>query len=196
MNRNVIVFGAGGHGHVIADIIYASGDRLVGFLDDNPEKETLGPIDDYVRFPDCEFCIGIGNAAFRKKLSALPLKWYTAVHPSAIISPYAEIGEGTVVMPNTTVNYGSRIGKHSIINTGAIVEHNNTIGDYVHISVGVKLGGTVSVGDMTWVGIGTTVNNNLSICGNCMIGAGAVVVRSITCPGTYVGVPAKLIKTN
>ena len=60
--------------------------------------------------------------------------------------------------------------------------------------MGAKLAGTVTVGPDTWVGIGAVVSNNLSICGGSFIGAGAVVVKSVTEPGTYVGVPARRIK--
>ena len=35
MSKDVIIIGAGGHAKVIADIIYKSGDNLIGFLDDN-----------------------------------------------------------------------------------------------------------------------------------------------------------------
>ena len=39
MNRLIIV-GAGGHGKVIADVVTASGDTVVGFLDDDVEKRA------------------------------------------------------------------------------------------------------------------------------------------------------------
>lgn len=191
MNKRVIVIGASGHGKVVADIVRANGDELLGFLDDDANKETLGKVDDYNKYPDAEFVIGIGNGNVRKKISVLPLKWYTAVHPSAIISPSAQIGEGTVVMPNAVVNADSTIGCHCIVNSGAIVEHDNIIGDYSHISVGAKLGGTVNVGKLTWIGIGATIINNVNICDECMIGAGAVVVKNIKEKGTYVGVPVR-----
>lgn len=191
MNRKVIIIGASGHGSVIADIVRANNDCLLGFLDDDTSKPTIGTVADYHKYSDAEFVIGIGNAQVREKLSTLPVQWYTAIHPSAVVSPSARIDEGTVIMPNAVVNANSVVGKHCIINTGAIVEHNNTIGDFSHISVGVRLGGTVTVGVSTWIGIGAIVRNNISITNDCIIGAGAVVVKNINEKGTYVGVPAK-----
>mgnify|MGYP000994642854 CR=1 FL=1 len=190
--KKVVILGASGHAHVIADIVTACGDKIEAFLDDNTSVEGVsGSISEYEKYIDSEFVIGIGNAEIRKKLSDLPVKWYTAIHPSAVVSPKATIGEGTVVMPNAVINSGAVIGKHSIINTGAVVEHDNVIGDYVHVSVGAKIGGTVTIENSTWIGIGAVVNNNIKICGGCIIGAGAVVVKDIEMRGTYIGVPAK-----
>ena len=188
--KNVVIIGAGGHGKVVADIVRANGDIFVGFLDDAPKSGVIGRVSEVNKYPDAEIIIAIGNADVRKRLSNMNVKWYTAIHPTAVISPSAEIGVGTVVMPNSVINAGAIVGKHCIVNTGAIVEHDNVLGDYVHVSVGAKLGGTVKVGDSTWIGIGATVSNNISICGGCMIGAGAVVVRDINASGTYIGVPA------
>ena len=193
--KKIVILGASGHAHVIADIIKAERNQLVAFLDDDSKQtDCVGPISDYIKYLDCEFIIGIGNADVREKLSKLPLKWHTAIHPSAIISDSASIAEGTVVMPNAVINARSKVGKHCIINTGAIVEHDNSIGDYSHISVGVKLGGTVSIGKKCWIGIGSNVKNNLKICDNVFIGAGATVINNIECTGIYVGVPAALLK--
>lgn len=201
MNQSVVIIGASGHGKVVADIIERSGDRVIGFLDDNtllPEKfvgfPVLGMIDDYKEYKDAKFVVAIGNAVIREKIvnKLNDVTWYTAIHPSAVISTLGtEIWEGTVIMANAVVNAGARIGKQCIINTGAVVEHDNQIADYVHISVGAKLAGTVTVGKSSWIGIGASVSNNLSICADCMIGAGAVVVKNIDEAGTYVGVPAK-----
>lgn len=193
MNKKVIIFGASGHGRVIADIVRANGDEVLGFLDDDETKNALGKVDDWKKY-DAEFVVGIGNTEIRERISLLPCRWYTAIHPSAVVSPDAEIGKGTVVMPNAVINTGAKIGKHCIINTGAVVEHDNHIEDYVHVSVGVKLGGTVSVGKSVWIGIGAIVSNNLYICEGSIIGAGAVVISSISERGTYIGIPARLIE--
>ncbi|MBR5279967.1 MAG: NeuD/PglB/VioB family sugar acetyltransferase [Clostridia bacterium] len=191
MNRNIIIIGAGGHGQVIADIVRANGDNLLGFLDDNLNKQVLGKIADYKKYVDAEFVIGIGNAVVRRKISSLPVKWCTLIHPSAVVSSSASVGAGTVVMPNVVINANAIIGRHCIVNSAAVVEHDNHVADFAHISVGAKLGGNVSIGDCSWVGIGATVINNVSVCEDCMIGAGAVVVRNISEKGTYIGLPAR-----
>ena len=202
--REVIIIGAGGHAKVIADIVQNCGDVVVGFLDDHPNMQgqlygipILGTVSEYEKYINAEFVIGIGNATIRRKIAErmMGVKWYTAVHPSAVISPTdVSIGEGTVVMANAVVNVGTKIGAHCIINTAAVLDHDNCIGDFSHISVGAKLAGTVSIGEETWVGIGAVISNNIDVCGGCMIGAGATVVRSIKHKGTYVGVPARIIK--
>lgn len=202
--KSVIIIGAGGHGKVIADIIKKSGDKIYGFLDDSQKNSNLfigypilGDVNSYKAFKKkCEFIIAIGNSEVREAITQKlnSVKWYTAIHPTSVISVIdTKIQEGTVVMANAVINAGSHIGKHCIINTGAIIEHDNLIEDYVHISVGAKLAGSVHIGKSTWIGIGANINNNLNICNNCMIGAGATVVTDITTVGTYVGVPAKMI---
>lgn len=201
MENNVIIIGAGGHGKVVADTVLLSGDNIVGFLDDDPNTgenfagfPVLGRIDEFRNYPDCSFVIAIGNADVREKIvnQLQGVRWYTAIHPTAVISKMdVSIGEGTVIMANAVINAGAVIGKHCILNTGSIVEHDNQLDDFVHISVGARLAGTIYIGKKTWIGIGACVRNNLSVCADCMIGAGAVVVKNIEEVGTYIGVPAE-----
>lgn len=200
--RRVVIVGAGGHAKVVADIILKCEDIIVGFLDGvNPSGDflgypKLGTDADYKKYLDCYFIVAIGNANVREHMvkSMDDVKWYTAIHPNAVVSSLdTVVGEGTVIMANAVVNAGTHIGKHCILNTGCVVDHDNNISDFVHISVGSKIAGTVSIGEKTWIGIGASVNNGVKICSNCMIGAGSVVVRDIKQSGTYVGVPSKKI---
>lgn len=201
MPKKVVIIGAGGHGKVIADVVRAAGETVLGFLDDDPIKEhcgsdpILGVIADAASFSDCVFLLAIGNNAVRRRLAeSMDLPWYTAIHPSAILSPSAVVGEGSVILPNAVVNAEATIGRHCIINTAAVVEHENEIADYVHLSPAVALGGQVIVGAQTHIGIGACVRNNIRICANCTVGAGAVVVNDIDETGTYVGVPARRLR--
>lgn len=201
MAKDVIIIGASGHGKVIADIILRSGDRVLGFLDDNPNAPAhifgiplLGATADACRFPHAHFIIAIGNAAIRRRLAEQmnTCRWYTAIHPAATVSSLGvTVGEGSVIAAGAVVNPGATVGSHCIVNTNAVVEHDCTLGDYVHISVGAALGGTVDVGDGCWIGIGACVKNNLTICPGVTVGAGAAVVKNITEPATYVGIPAR-----
>ena len=202
-SERVVIIGAGGHGKVVADIVNSCGDTVVGFLDGGnvPDQivgfPLLGSDKDYKKYIDCKFIVAIGSADIRERIVAsMPdAKWYTAIHPHAVISPFeTSIGEGTVVMANAVVNAGTKIGKHCILNTACVVEHENIIEDYVHISVGAKIGGIVKIGYKDWIGIGATVINCVDICENAFVGAGAVVIDDINEAGTYVGVPAKKIR--
>lgn len=211
MSKKVVIIGAGGHAKVIADIIQKSGDIVYGFLDDNIEKGTIiannenlkviGDLNARFSLPvthsELEFIIAIGDNKRRKEVAEknVPnIKFYTAIHPSAIIGLDVTIEAGTVIMANACINASTKIGKHCIINTGTIIEHDNVIKDYVHVSPNATLCGTVTVGELTHIGASATVKNNINITKNCTIGAGAVVVKNIEEEGTYVGVPAKRMR--
>lgn len=199
---NVVIIGASGHGKVVADIVNKSGDKLLGFLDDDLSLgyefcgyPIMGSVSDYDKVIGASFVIAIGNPEIRERISqSIKAPFYTAIHPSAQISGIdVVIGEGTVVMPGAIINSGAKIGRHCIINSAAVVEHDNLIADFVHVSVGAHMAGTVTVGARTMLGVGSAVKNNVSITGDCTIGAGAVVVDNIEESGTYVGVPAKKV---
>lgn len=207
MREKVIIIGAGGHSKVIADIILKNNDNLIGFLDDNIPDETnvigkykvIGKIKEgielYCKDNSIKFIIAIGDNYIREDISKkYSLKYYNAIHPTASIGLDVKIGEGTVVMANASINSNANIGKHCIINTGSIVEHDNIINDFVHLSPKVALGGNVKIGERTHIGIGATIRNNISINCNVVVGAGAVVVSNIQEEGTYIGVPAKIMK--
>ena len=114
MSERVIVIGASGHGKVAADIVRCSGDTLLGFLDDNALLPpmvagipVLGRVADYVNYPDTSFVIGIGSSAVREKIARQldGVRWYTAIHPSAVISALdTEIGAGSVVTKDIPAN--------------------------------------------------------------------------------------------
>jgi sugar O-acyltransferase (sialic acid O-acetyltransferase NeuD family) len=209
MQKKVIILGASGHARVIADIIKSSNDELVGFLDDNmdiqgnvifDDKKVLGTTkeEDIEKYKDNYFIIGIGSNRVRKLISQKypNLKWYTAIHPNAVIGSNVTIDEGSVVMAGVVINTGTKVGKHCIVNTCSSLDHDNTLEDYVHISPGSHLAGTVTIKESTWICAGVTVINNIEIEKNNIIGAGATVIRDIEEKNnTYVGVPVrKLIK--
>lgn len=199
--KQLLIVGASGHGKVVADIAELNGYDSILFFDDNETLKKCGKhtVVDYSSEIDRyegDIIVAIGNAEIRSRIqdSVASRNFPTLIHPSAVISPSAQIGSGTVVMANAVINADAVVGKGCIINTCASVDHDCIIGDYVHISVGAHVAGTVDIGNKTWIGIGATVSNNVSICGGCIIGAGAVVIRDVNESGTYVGVPARKIK--
>ena len=191
----MILYGASGHGKVIIDILEANNTPIDYIVDDNPQvNEVLGYEVRRNTGSYDEAIISIGSAEIRRKIvESIEVKKYpVAMHPTAVVSPRAKIGEGTVVMQGAIVQTCVEIGKHCIINTGASVDHECRIGDYVHIAPHATLSGDVEVGDGTWVGAGAVVKQCIRIGRNCMIGAGAIVVKDVPDGVTIIGVPGKI----
>ena len=195
--KEIILFGAGGHAKVVADLVKCNNKEVKGFLcNDETVVEGLHFLGNDCaaesEYANQQFIICVGNNQIRKKIALThrQLSFVTVVHPSAVVAEDAVIGKGTVVMAGAIINPGAVIGEHCIINSGSIIEHVCWVGDYVHVSPRATLGGTVKVGDSVHIGIGATVKNNITICKDVVIGAGAVVVKDICEEGTYVGIPA------
>ena len=159
------LYGASGHAKVIIDILEVSGVRVDGLIDDNPNIDQLQGYPVRHTFTvESPFIISIGNNKIRKQVAErLQTAYGKAIHPSAILSPTAKIGDGTVVMQGAIIQADANVGKHCIINTGASVDHECVIGDYVHVSPHATLCGNVHVGEGSWIGAGTTIIPNLSV---------------------------------
>lgn len=187
------LYGASGHGKVIKEILEAQGVPVEAFVDDDPEILVLSgkPVlhqADGLR----PIIVSIGCNKTRKSIAErLCCEFGKAIHPSAVVSPTAVIGEGTVVMAGTIINADVVIGKHCIINTGASIDHECVIGDYCHIAPHSTLCGQVHVGEGSLIGVGAAIVPCINIGNWCTIGAGAAVVNDVKDKKTVVGVPAK-----
>lgn len=205
--NDLILIGAGGHSKVIQDIVQSTNKYYLkailddAFLEKKIEKGIIYAPTNYLNELDknnYNFCIAIGDNRIRKRIyNRLRIKienYVTLVHSTAVISPSAKIGFGTVIMPNAVINADSVIGNHCIINTSAVVEHDNRLKDYVHISPGAVLAGGVTIDIGTHIGTGANIIPGASVGSWSIVGAGAVVNKNILNNCTAVGVPAKVIK--
>jgi len=201
---HLAILGASGHGKVIADIAELNGYKKISFFDDAwPEKlqldswPILGNSSQLIeRLPEFSACIvAIGNNVIRiQKLSELHKYNATIInliHPSAVVSRYAYIASGTVIMANAVINPAVQIGQGCIVNTAATIDHDCIIADGVHVSPGTHLAGNIKVGEHSWLGIGCNVKQGLTIGCNVVVGVGAAVVTNIDDDCIVVGVPAK-----
>lgn len=206
--EKVILIGNGGHAKVIEDIIKANKNlKIYAQLDDKysdcfVEKDIIKAPIKYIdklitNENDVSVIIAIGTNEIREKIVAMleldKEKYLTIVHPSAIISPRASIGNGTVIMPNTVINADSVVGDHVIINSGSIVEHDCKIHNYTHISPGAILTGGVTVKEGSHIGAGSSIIPMKTIGEWSTVGAGSVVINNVDDNCTVVGVPARKI---
>lgn len=201
--KKLIIIGAGGHGKVCAEIAQDMNKwNEICFLDDNYPSvnkcldfDIIGTTKAFKMFRDYDFFVAIGNNKIRAEFVNLLLNnkinVVTLIHPTAYVSKYVTIGEGTSIHQLSVINTDTTIGKGCIINTSSIVEHENKIADFVHISPNVSLGGQVIVEKLSWIGIGTTISNNVLISSNVIVGANSLVLKNISENMLVYGVPVK-----
>lgn len=201
--QGMLLVGAGGHGRVVADLAETGGWRDIVFADDRWPEVTraldwpvLGTIADLPRliesYPNAMSTIGDNGLRLQTHRSLLQLGFTvpTLLHPTAVISNYAVLGEGTVAMANVVVNAGAQIGQCVILNTACTVDHDCLISEGAHISPGAHLAGDVAVGRLSWIGIGASVRGGVEIGNGATVGAGAAVVTNVPDAAVFVGVPA------
>ena len=186
--KKIYIYGASGHGLVVADIARWNGYDEIVFLDDASEFKFSPELE------KADIIIAIGQNKTRemisKRVEAAGFEIVNLIHKSAVVSGSAVLEKGVVVMPNAVINAKAHIKEGAIINSGAVIEHECVIGKFAHISPNAALAGNVSVGEFTHVGIGSSIIQGIKIGKNCIIGAGSVVVRDIKDGTKAYGVPA------
>lgn len=204
-DRKLLVIGGGGHGKVVIDAARTGGWNPIGVLDRiglgheclgvpviGRDEDAFALFETGLRFA----VVAIGQNRVRseigERLIALGFVCPAIVHRSAVVSPYACIEDGAVVLANAVVNADARIGRFAIINTGAIVEHDCIIGHGTHVAPRSVMGGSTHIGDHTLFGIGSVARPGTRIGADAVIGAGSVVVAAVTAGALVMGAPARI----
>jgi len=204
---NLLIYGAGGHGKVVATAARETLNyKNIFFLD--PGKEHFKFLNkDKVFYlnpnhissirsdnPDSILAIGDNNIRMKIAREHPEDNFISITSLGSYISDFSEISKGVFVAAGAIINSDAFIGIHSIINTGSIIEHDCKIGNFCHIGPNAALGGNVALGSNVLIGGGSFVNPNITICSDVVIGSGSVVIDDVNEAGVYVGSPVKRIK--
>jgi sugar O-acyltransferase (sialic acid O-acetyltransferase NeuD family) len=196
-SHELIVYGGGGHGKSVIDLIRISGIyHIHGVIDDGikPGTSILGvqvlggnQILPELHSKGIRQAVnavgGIGDITSRIKVFQMLAEngfvCPTISHPSAVIEPSANIASGVQIFPQAYVGSEASIGFGAIINTGAIVSHECRLEAYTNISPGTVLAGNVIVGQGSLIGMGVTVNLGVKIGENSRIGNSATIKTDV-----------------
>lgn len=191
---SILLIGAGGHAKSCIDVIEQEGKYCVIGCIGLPTEigKTLltypifGEDNDLPRLlkNNSNALIGIGQIKSAQSrirmfeyLKSFACHMPIIVSPNAYVSPYAHLGEGTIVMSGATINAGVTIGKNCIINSHSLVEHDVSVGHHCHISTSCTLNGGVRIGDGTFIGSGSIVREMVKIGSHCVVGMGQIVLK-------------------
>jgi acetyltransferase EpsM len=212
----VVILGAGGYAAVVHEILAARSDvtvigctdKALGVsersLDEGVTLRILGD-DDVLpqlaeQHPGLNAVFALGpdqmeararliNSLTRERIPAL-----TAVHPRAVISPRARIGQGTVVREGAVISAGSAIGPCCLINLGASIDHDAHLGINVYVGQGAKISSHVQAGDNVVIEMGASINSRVVIGQGARIIGGAFVNTDVPDQAVMIGVPARLVR--
>jgi sugar O-acyltransferase (sialic acid O-acetyltransferase NeuD family) len=142
-----------------------------------------------------EVVVAIGDPSHRRQVvDRLPkdTKYATLIHPSATVSEFVSIGEGTIICAGVRITTDISIKPHAHFNLNTTIGHDCNIGEFFTASPGVHLSGNCTIGNSVYLGTNSCIKEKIVITDNVIVGMGSVVVKPIDMPGVYVGSPAKL----
>ena len=122
------------------------------------------------------------------------LRYHTLIHPTAYVSPQAQLGQGVFVGANSVIGPGARLADHVFVNRGVTIGHDTQIGSYSRIQPGANLGGLSRIGSGVTIAIGATLLERLVIGNGAFVGAGAVATTDVPDNVLVFGSPAKFKK--
>lgn len=207
-DRRIILVGAGPGGRFTREICLALGREVHGFVDDFVEVETkihgipvLGEIDlinDSSIYQEFDIVVSMGHPDRRAQvyytLADKGVRLATLIHPAAVVSPTAQIGDGVII------NGPSAVCADTRIEDLVLVEDMSSVGVDCVLEFGCLLGNGVTMGGASqclresYIGTNVTIVVKKTVGRRAYIGAGAVVSSDIPDGKLAVGVPARVIK--
>ncbi|MGB0415576.1 MAG: acetyltransferase [Coraliomargarita sp.] len=205
--KRLVIVGAGGFGREVLAWALQHPDcgrawEPAGFLDDNAAAldgfdcglQVLGPIGGHQPKADACYVCAIGAPAIKRAVCESLLEagaeFIRLVHPSVILGPRVELGEGVVLCPRVTLTSDIRVGAFAAINCHSSAGHDVVIGAWATVSGHCDLMGGCVLGEEAFLGSGARILLSKGVADRSYVGAGSVVIRS-TAPGQRVfGNPA------
>lgn len=196
--KNLIIVGCGAHAAEIVDYIeyinqHSTSDtfKIKGLIDNvkthydhyGYHYDYLGTIDDHTIEPDIYYVMGIGNLTIRLKVfqeyKLKKAQFIGIIHPTALISKSAIIGEGTVISHNVSIGPKVEIGAFNVINSRCTIGHDAKIGNNNFISPQVVLGGYSEIGDNNLLGTNSCLIPEIKVGNDNKIMAGMSLTQNV-----------------
>ncbi|MCE9619645.1 MAG: acetyltransferase [Planctomycetes bacterium] len=205
--KGLIIVGASGHGREVAHTFLQDHPEkeFAGFLDDMLDEKTpegwpvLGKVAEWTRWPDHEFVVGINDPRLRRKVvSAMQSlgtpRWGSVIHPGVAVHASVTIGHGATILGGVEMTVNIEIGKFVSINRLAALGHDCELGDFTSLAPLASLSGNVSAGPGVDIGTSAAIRQRLTLGRGCGVGMGSVVIDNVPANTLVVGNPADTLR--
>ena len=210
MKTKLVIFGAGGLGKEIINLIKAINNindryELLGFVVDKNyyiesqrvhEYPVLGTdewIINHANEVKCVCAIGrpLERRAVMQRLEAKGVSFETLIHPDCFIDDTAMIGDGTIMQSRCSVSCDVTIGKGTLLNGDVIIGHDCKIGEYVTIYPRGQISGKAVIEDGCLLGSMTFLNEKVRVGSEAVVAPGSIVLSRVKERTHVMGNPAK-----
>lgn len=213
--KKLVIIGGMGNGTValstVADINEVSPTwEILGFLNDRETGSingypVIGKVDEasaaaYLEDKDVYFLYTLIstklNHRFIHKLHDLKIpaeRFATIIHPTAVVSKFAVIGNGVSIQPFVSVGPNVTIGNHVQVYAQALIGHNSTLGDYSYVANNACIGASVTLKDGAYVGTNASLLENVTLGEWSLVGIGSVVLKDVPPYAKVAGNPCRVI---
>ena len=174
------------------------------FIDDHAQTDSLlgSPVLGFHTFrkryspENTRFVITIGEPKFRReafgRMTEAGYQGARLVHPSAFISPDAELGGGAVIGPGAFIGSLARIGQNFYAAKGAAVGHDAVVGNHTRVGADAFIGGHTVIGENVFIGAGALLKDRIRIGDYSVVALGSVVFNDVEANTTVFGNPARI----
>lgn len=210
--EKILLFGAGSHANVVANIVEKQNKyKIAGFIDSKRNvgsqfndyyilgrqenlKEIIKKYDIYGGF----VCVGDNYQRYifvNNILNIVPdFNFVTIIDPSVLISKYVKIGKGVLLAQFVAVDTYAEISDHCIIFACSTLAHNCKMERFSSFATGIMCGGYFTLKEFSAITIGVTLFDRITIGEHTVIGSGSLVTKDIPAYCLAYGSPAKIIR--
>ena len=155
--------------------------RLLGFVDDTPEKQGQSPYGHAVRpraalgdEPEARVLAVPGGPSFisvasrrHRRACALGRRTRFARRDSSdsarISPPLATIGHNVLIMAGVVITSNAVIGDHVCVLPNTVIHHDAQIGAWSLVGSNVTVAGSTIIGENCYIGSGSSLMNGMTI---------------------------------
>jgi UDP-3-O-[3-hydroxymyristoyl] glucosamine N-acyltransferase len=124
------------------------------------------------------------------------IQFPSLVSQKAHVGVNVSFGAGNLVMQGCILTCDIKLSDHVQLNINTTVGHDAFLGPYTTTAPGVHINGCVTTGNSVYFGSNSSTVENIWLTDDIVVGAGAAVVKDLVIPGTYVGIPAKYLRSS
>ena len=174
------------------------------FIDDHAAADSLlgCPVLGFHTFrkryspENTRFVITIGEPKFRReafdRMKEAGYEGARLIHPSAYISPDAELGDGAVIGPGAFIGSLAKVGKNFYAAKGAAIGHDAVVGNHTRVGADAFIGGHTVIGENAFIGAGAMLKDRIRIGDYSVVALGSAVFSDVEANTTVMGNPARI----